>query len=118
MPEHLRFIEIIIKTSHLFADCDGNYSNQEDAFIKGYIETLCENQVIDAESKDRYSAINASSLEELVSEINDFMEQFNEIEKQKIKETLLTFADNVIKADGVIDNKEETLYNEFANMIG
>lgn len=117
MTEHLKFIEIIIKTSHLFANCDGKYSENEDNFIKGYINTLCTNHVLDSYSKENYLGISSSNIDDLVSEIKAFLSPFNEIEQTKIKETLITFAENVIQADGFIDESEQELYDKFIKLI-
>lgn len=115
MNEVISFSELVVKIGSLFSKCDGVYDSREDEFIRSFTNKLIENQIINEDIKQQMEKIahEEHSYEEIVSCTKDYLAQFNEVEKSKIRNLLKEFIENLIAADSVYAPEEIDLYNRW-----
>lgn len=115
MNEVIAFSELVVRIGSLFSKCDGVYDSREDEFIKSFTKKLIENQIINGEIEMHLEKIahEDCSFEEIVSSTNNYLAQFNDTEKRKIKGILKEFIEELIAADSVYAPEEIDLYNRW-----
>ena len=115
MYEVIAFSELVVKIGSLFSKCDGVFDSREDEFVKAFTNKLMKDQIINEEIKKQIERIAHEnySYEEIVSCTKDYLAQFNEVEKGKIKNLLKEFIENLIAADSVYAPEEIDLYNRW-----
>jgi len=106
-----KIILLAAKTGLYFAHVDGEYDTKEKEFIDNYIQKLSEIGPVD-DVKDEIIALTDKSftLDEVVADTRDLLEDFNGLEKMLIRSTLTQFAKKIIKADGTEAPAEKTAY--------
>lgn len=115
MNELIAFSELVVKIGALFSKCDGVYDSREDEFIKSFSQKLIENQIINEEIEKHLEAISHEDFdfEIIVNSTKNYLAQFNEVEKNKIKGILKEFIEKLIAADSVYAPEEIDLYNRW-----
>ena len=111
----LEFSELVVKIGSLFSKCDGVYDSREDEFIKSFSRKLIENQIINEEIEKHLETIAQEDFdfETIVNCTKNYLAQFNEVEKTKIKGVLKEFIEKLIAADSVYAPEEIDLYNRW-----
>jgi len=93
-------IKLIVKVGLFFAHCDGTYSAKERSFITRFIEKLSDmGDVEDIKGIIGDSVNHTYTLDEVVADTNDLLDDFEGNERAAIKATLLGFAQQVINSD-------------------
>lgn len=115
MNELIAFSELVVKIGTLFSKCDGVYDSREDEFIKSFSRKLMENQIINEEIEKHLEAIAQEDFdfESIVNSTKNYLAQFNEVEKTKIKGILKEFIEKLIAADSIYAPEEIELYNQW-----
>lgn len=115
MNELITFSELVVKIGTLFSKCDGVYDSREDEFIKSFSKKLIENQIINKEIEKHLEAIAQENFdfETIVNSTKNYLAQFNEVEKNKIKGILKEFIEKLIAADSKYAPEEIDLYNRW-----
>jgi len=95
-----KIIKLIVKLGLFFAHSDGSYSAKERSFIAHFVEKLADMGDIDDIKDVLGDSINkAYTLDEVVAETNDLLDDFQGNDRAAIKATLLGFAQQVIGSD-------------------
>ena len=95
-----KIIKLIVKLGLFFAHCDGSYSAKERSFISHFVEKLADMGNIDDIKDVLGDSINKTyTLDEVVADTNDLLDDFQGNDRAAIKATLLGFAQQVINSD-------------------
>lgn len=102
-----KIIKLIVKLGLFFAHCDGTYSAKEQSFISNFIQKLAsQGNVEDLKAVLGDSINRAYTLDEIVADTNDLLDDFQGNDRAAIKATLLGFAQQVINSDNNQDRAE------------
>lgn len=102
-----KIIKLIVKLGLFFAHCDGTYSDKERSFITNFIQKLASQGNVDDLKAILGDSINrAYTLDEIVADTNDLLDDFQGNDRAAIKATLLGFAQQVINSDSNQDRAE------------
>jgi len=106
-----KVILLAAKTGLYFANVDGEYDVKEKEFIDNYIQKLSEIGPIDDVKEEIEALVGQTfTLDEVVADTRDLLEDFSGLEKMLIRSTLNQFAKKIIKADGEQAPVEKTAY--------
>lgn len=95
-----KIIKLIVKLGLFFAHCDGTYSAKERSFITNFIQKLADKGNVDDLKAILGDSINKTySLDEIVADTNDLLDDFEGNDRAAIKATLLGFVQQVINSD-------------------
>ena len=110
----MKFAELFIKTGSVFANADGNIDARERLFVANFVEALTRESVIDISNKEQLLTLRPDlDFEALVTETNDFLSQCDETEKETAISLLNVFIEELISSDGVIQEDEKKMYNQW-----
>jgi len=95
-----KIIKLIVKLGLFFAHCDGSYSAKERSFITRFVEKLADKGDIDDIKDVLGDSINKTyTLDEVITETNNLLDDFEGNDRAAVKATLLGFAQQVIQSD-------------------
>ena len=94
-------VRLMAKTGLFFANCDGQYAQQEKDFIEGFIAQIEQIGTIDETLKKEVAGAidHQYTLEEIVQNTQEVLDGFNSDEQKAILMAIDGFAKKVIKAD-------------------
>jgi hypothetical protein len=111
-------ITLAAKTGLFFAKADGNYNVREKEFIEGYIAKLEAFGPVDEVKGSLVNLLEMNpTLDEVISETNAFLAEFNGFEREMIKATLTGFIQKVIECDGEQCAAETANFEEWKKAI-
>ncbi len=114
-----KVIRLLTKAGLFFAKADGAYDQRETDFINNFTAKLAEAGGDAAEAKrmvSEYSS-HAISLEEVIADTKDLLDDFDANESATISLMLTGFIEQVINADGVESKPERELYDKWLQAI-
>lgn len=111
---------LLAKTGLFFANCDGDYDDREQKFIKNFIEELknaeshITNDVLALVAKTIDSTY---TLSDIISETKAYLAPFNSDEKKVVLDAFSEFIDNVINADSILVDKEVENFSQWKTAL-
>lgn len=104
---------LLIKIGLFFANCDGNYDPREKKFISNFLKSLELNKILEPRSYDKEAIDNIKydDINSIIDEMNGFVSQLKDDEKQPFVSMIDSYIQGIIKADNIIDPKEKLYYN-------
>lgn len=120
MEKLRKTILLTAKAGLFFASCDGEFSQKEREFIEGYISSIEEVGEIPLEFKNEVAdTINhVYTLDEIIGDTLNLLEDFNEDEKKAILLTLKQFILKAIASDSRVKTKEVEYYDQWLKAVG
>ena len=120
MEKLRKTILLTAKAGLFFASCDGEFSQKEREFIEGYISSIEEVGEIPSEFKNEVAdTINhVYTLDEIIGDTLNLLEDFNEDEKKAILLTLKQFILKAIASDSRVKTKEVEYYDQWLKAVG
>ena len=106
--ENFKFMKLAAAIGLYFAKVDNDYDEKEKEFIVNYVGKLKENSPLtaDEEAELRATAEHHYTLEEIIADTNDLLEEYAETERYPLLNTLSVIINQVINADGKVTKEE------------
>ena len=110
-----KVIRLLTKAGLFYAKADGAYDQRETDFINNFTAKLAEA----GEAKRMVSEFSSSAitLEEVIADTKDLLDDFDANESATISLMLTGFIEQVINADGVESKPERELYDKWLQAI-
>lgn len=108
---------LLAKIGSFFANCDGEYSDDEKVFITNYIQTMRSNSVLsDSTEIQLLETTNHNiSYNEIISDTENLLKDFNPTEQHAIIKSISDFIQKVIEADNHVNKNEELYFKQWSN---
>lgn len=114
-----KIITLVAKTGLFFANADGKYDVKERSFIDGFLNKLSQIGSVDEIKDELADCLNKTyTLESIVADTKDLLDDFNPTEQAAIKQTLALFVDQVIDADSMERPIEKQNFDAWKKAIG
>lgn len=115
----ISYIELVIKTGCVFANCDGTFDEREEQFVKDFVSTLVDERLIVPSLSEKLNSMTKQqySFEEIVNETNSLLNAMNEKDKKHIRDLFIDFIENLIKADDVVAPQETELFDKWKSLV-
>ena len=110
--ENFKFMKLAAAIGLYFAKVDNDYDEKEKEFIVNYVGKLKENSPLtaDEEAELRATAEHHYTLEEIIEDTNDLLNEYVEAERYPLLNTLSVMINQVINADGKVTVEETTAF--------
>ena len=114
-----KVIRLLTKAGLFFAKADGAYDQREKDFIQKFTAKLDEagGDAAEAEKMVHEYCSNAITLDEVIADTKDLLDDFDAQESATISLMLTGFIEQVIDADGVESKPERELYDKWLQAI-
>ncbi len=106
--ENFKLVKLAAEIGLFFAKVDSDYDEKEKNFIIDYIETLKQSNPLSEEEEEEVKKLYSHhlTLEEIIADTNDLLDNFVEEERFPLLNTLSVLINQVINADGVVTKEE------------
>ena len=110
---------LLIKIGLFFANCDGYNDPREKKFISNFLKSLELNKILNPQSYDKevIDNIKYDDINSIIGEMNDFVSQLKDDEKQPFVSMIDVYIQGIIKADNIIDPNEASYYKKWKDNV-
>lgn len=120
MDKKVKFAQLVAKTGAFFGAVDGEYSDNERAFVNLFIGILSSQCDVDTEVEKLLAETTSKKYElsEVINETKQALEGMDEKEKKDTIDNLSILISSVINADGKQAEEENNAFSEWKKAMG
>lgn len=113
-------VKLMVKTGRFFANCDGNYDENERRLLDGFASSIEILADISDEQKNEVLATLGENptLDQLIEETKNLMERSNPRERKRMLDVFDQFIRMTIASDHRIERVELSCYMEWRRRLG